>query len=714
MKTKLTSILLFSALLLASPIIAQTTIEYSDGDVNNTAYFSTSDGLLLTIESGSATQSGAIADGDGAPIIKMGAGELTLSDANTFTGETRVTGGNLKVALGGSITGTSSVIIGDSIPYAGTFEVDGENGGAFVTTEELLVGRDSHGAMRVLNGGRVSAGLTSIGVSGTGMGEIQISSQGSLLSVGSLYVGQFGTGSVRVETGGRLESRAEAGIGAVPGSEGAVTVTGTDSSWKSVGNLMVGGHGKGTLNILDGGLVKGDSQIVTDYEGNVNVSTDGTVTVSGNNSLWSVEGFFSVGGEGNGGVVNLLDGGQVSVGYGDIGTFENQKGIVKVDGAGSVFGMTAGKLGIGYEGDGTLNLSNRGSLDYSSIPSALVLGVDAIGKGTLNIGADPTLPGEPVGAGLVNAIGIEGGAGDATLNFNHTDTDYYFTNNGLAGGSAVAITGSVKVEHYAGTTTLVGTPGSHTYTGGTTIRGGTLIGDTDSLQGNIVNNAQLIFDQSSDGIYERGVISGTGDLSKTGAGTLTLLEQFTYTGATHVNEGTLVVNDSLGDTLVTVGDGATLGGRGSFGGLTTIEFGGTLSPGNSPDMITFLDGLTLSDGSALDFELGTISDKIIVSGGILTGSTSAEGITLNISDSGGFGVGTYTLIDFTGTTLSDFDLTDFIFDSKIGGYDYTLGFNGNKLELLAAIPEPATTALLAGGAILLAAVSFRRRKQQQA
>ena len=56
--------------------------------------------------------------------------------------------------------------------------------------------------------------------------------------------------------------------------------------------------------------------------------------------------------------------------------------------------------------------------------------------------------------------------------------------------------------------------GENDYTGGTEVRAGTLLGDTTSLQGNITNNALVVFDQADDGdpdnenIYT-GAISGS-------------------------------------------------------------------------------------------------------------------------------------------------------------------------------------------------------------
>ena len=74
---------------------------------------------------------------------------------------------------------------------------------------------------------------------------------------------------------------------------------------------------------------------------------------------------------------------------------------------------------------------------------------------------------------MLNAASINGRSGTATLNFNHTDTDYFFTNNGTASGTPVTISGSTSVNHIGNGTTVLS--GTHTYTGPTTISNGTLL-----------------------------------------------------------------------------------------------------------------------------------------------------------------------------------------------------------------------------------------------
>jgi outer membrane autotransporter protein len=67
--------------------------------------------------------------------------------------------------------------------------------------------------------------------------------------------------------------------------------------------------------------------------------------------------------------------------------------------------------------------------------------------------------------------------------------------------------------------------GDNSYTGGTRVDGGTLIGDTRSIRGNLDNGGHVVFDQAFDDTFEGGVsglFSTWGLMTKRGAGTLTL------------------------------------------------------------------------------------------------------------------------------------------------------------------------------------------------
>ena len=140
----------------------------------------------------------------------------------------------------------------------------------------------------------------------------------------------------------------------------------------------------------------------------------------------------------------------------------------------------------------------------------------------------------------------------------------------------------------------------------------------------------------------------SGSLTVDGAGTLVLTGASTYTGPTEVKAGTLVVNGSI-VSPVSVGSGATLGGSGSTG-TVTIEAGGTLSPGNSPGILSTKD-LSLAAGAVLKEEIGGTAsgqfDQLRV-----VGSVSLNGAKLDALSFGGFASArgnSFVIIDNDGT-----------------------------------------------------------------
>ena len=109
-----------------------------------------------------------------------------------------------------------------------------------------------------------------------------------------------------------------------------------------------------------------------------------------------------------------------------------------------------------------------------------------------------------------------------------------WTLSGLVSGSG----GLTKT----GLGTLVLT-GGNSYSGGTTVSEGILPGDANGLQGNISNSASVVFDTAGAGTYAA-VVSGTGNLVKTGPAPLSLSGDNTYTGTTTIHGGALRVEGS--------------------------------------------------------------------------------------------------------------------------------------------------------------------------
>jgi autotransporter-associated beta strand protein len=108
--------------------------------------------------------------------------------------------------------------------------------------------------------------------------------------------------------------------------------------------------------------------------------------------------------------------------------------------------------------------------------------------------------------------------------------------------ASVPITGTSGLAKVGpGTLTLTGV---NTYIGGTTISAGTLqmgdgtAGHDGSVAGSIVNNAALVYNLNGNQTYS-GLINGSGSLTKTGNGTLTLAAPGAYSGPTVISGGVL-------------------------------------------------------------------------------------------------------------------------------------------------------------------------------
>ncbi|WP_172705841.1 autotransporter-associated beta strand repeat-containing protein, partial [Variovorax paradoxus] len=155
--------------------------------------------------------------------------------------------------------------------------------------------------------------------------------------------------------------------------------------------------------------------------------------------------------------------------------------------------------------------------------------------------------------------------------------------------------------------------GTNTYTGGTTVKAGVLQGNTASLQGGIVNDAEVVFDQAKTGNHA-GTMSGSGKLRKIGAGMLTLSSANSYAGGTFVDAGTLAtdVTGALGSGAASVASGATLqfGGKAELGSLSVANSGTVRLQGNASAGSA---SLVNAAGAVLAFADDATADKATVS-----------------------------------------------------------------------------------------------------
>ncbi|WP_256591595.1 autotransporter outer membrane beta-barrel domain-containing protein, partial [Pseudomonas sp. HMWF006] len=266
-----------------------------------------------------------------------------------------------------------------------------------------------------------------------------------------------------------------------------------------------------------------------------------------------------------------------------------------------------------------------------------------------------------------------------------------------AGGSAeidVPLIGTGGIEKLDAGTLLLSA--ANTYSGGTTVSGGTLVGNTTSLQGNITNNASLVFLQNTNGRFN-GAIKGAGALAKRGAGTLLLTGDQPFTGTVAVDQGVLQVGNraaraSLGGQ-VTVANGAGLSGNGSVGSVVNhgvVASGGadgTLSvAGNLSNAADGVLALTVSSPTATPLAVGgtaTLGGGLVVNSlAPFTGNTRYSLIT-----AGGGVTGTFSAADLPQYAFLDSSLI-------YGADSVTLAVsrNGNSFADVAATGNQRATA----------------------
>lgn len=190
-----------------------------------------------------------------------------------------------------------------------------------------------------------------------------------------------------------------------------------------------------------------------------------------------------------------------------------------------------------------------------------------------------------------------------------------------------------------------------------------------SLAGDIVNNGTLVVDRSN-AFDLANVISGTGSLTKNGAGTLTLSGVNSYTGGTTVSAGILTLTgDNTGGGTTTVDAGAVLqiGTGGTSGNLAgDIANNGALVV-NRSDALNLANAIS-GAGSLMKSGAGTLT---LSGANSYTGATTVSAGTLTQGAAGGFS---------TASSRYDVD-TDGTLD--LGGFDTMLAalYNAGTINM---------------------------------
>lgn len=570
--------------------------------------------------------------GDAGTLVKSGAGQLTLSGANTYSGGTALANGTLRVennsALGTgmlSVNGASTLDFTNGINISNPAVLNAALTGKVATGAATYAGPISGAAgfTKTDAGTLVLSGTNSyLGGTSVNGGTLQVSSNANLGNAaggltfdgGTLRVTssfsmsrptllEAGGGTFNVDFGQTLtESGAISGPGGLTKiGIGKMTLSGTNTF---AGALLID---SGTLEIQGGGAVADTVAVF--------ISGPGTFEVDDAETIGSLAGTGST----------LLNASLTTGGNGATTTYS---GVIS--GAGDLTKEGAGKMTLSGANTflGSLAI-NGGTLEVQGGAAvANTVGVTVTSPGTFEVDNAETIGSlEGDGSTLLNATLTTGG-NDATTTY-----------SGVISG----VGGLTKTGH--GTMTLSGT---NTYAGGTSLLNGILsvsdeanLGDTAGgliFDGGILQVTGTTFNATprtitwgaTGGGFDIAdvnntftvsqMLSGPGGLTKLGSGTLALSGVNSYAGGTLLDGGTLRLENS-----------AALGSGGvTMVSPSIIDYVDGVTIANAVDLQTFAAGFNVDTGTAE--QAGTISgpssiDKLGAGKLILSGVNTYIGDT---------------------------------------------------------------------------------------
>ena len=627
------------------------------GTTDNLQMAITNNGNVRFDQSTYGIYSGAMS-GSGS-LEKAGTGTVELTYALDYSGSTTVNGGTLRMinsASGDGINPNANYTVnsGGTLEFnktggsnPGTINLSGD--GTFKSTGTGELVQTSAGSTVALGSGalfHVESGIYRFGANGLGswssnLSDLQIDSGATFDGAGTPTVVDSLNGAGTLKTGGGITFGADNGDGTFSGNienssygsaksltkagtgtqilNGTTTHTGTTTV--NGGTLSLGSgynhSGGGAFVVNAAGTLEGTTDnlqgaaITNDGNVRFNQSTDGTYSdaMSGTGSMEkSGTGTVTLSG------TNTYSGGTILNAGALIGTTDSLQGAITNDGTIRFDQSSNGTYSGAMSGSGSLEKSGTGTLTLSGTTTHT--GTTTVNGGTLSLGSGYNHSGG--GAFVVNAAGTLEGTTDNLQGAAITNDGNVRFNQSTDGTYSDAMSGTGSMEKSGtGTVTLSGT---NTYSGGTILSAGTLIGTTDSLQGAITNNGSIRFEQSTEGTYS-GAMTGTGSLEKSGTGTLIMTGTNSHSGATTLNAGTLrMVNSASGDGINTntasaisysIASGATLefnrtGGTSAIGKIDLSGEGTFKKTGSEELSHTSADStVALGSGALFHVESGT-------------------------------------------------------------------------------------------------------------
>ncbi len=607
----------------------------------------------------------------------------------------------------------------------GNLTLDGGTGGPAVISNALL--NNTISAPITLSSAVTagSAASTNLTLSGnlSGSGALGITGAGTVTLSGnnSSYTGAVSVGDIAGNGSNPTTQLIITNSNALAGAS-SVTVNGAGASTNhgprlTLGNsvtvsgktlLMVPNSGRTTLYVASGNTGTWAGDVVVTSSGTPGLWADGSLTVgaSSANVVSTPNAQLSLrGGNANAVINSAIDTGTAGIGKTDGGTWTINSTNNGFTGAAQIFG-------------GVLSFS---TIANSGVPSSIGAGSSILlgqNQATTNTGTLRFTGAS--GGGTDRSITISNGATGGNGVIENTVVGQTLTLSGniaaLTPASAAnltlqgagngvfsgGVTGSPILTLTKNGTGTWALSGANTYTGATTISNGNLQlgngGATGSLSTSsaITNNATFTFNRSNAIVqgtdFSGSAISGTGAVVQAGSGSTTLNAANTYTGATTISAGKIVVTNAQALGSATQGTTVSSG--------ASLELGPGLAYSIAEALI--LNGTGGSNGGALRGGTGSSSyagpitaatHATIHSGGgnlTLTGGVAKDGTTLTFT-----GGGTVTV---SGTGISGSSPnSDLIVDGTTAAIDVASTYDGptfliNNGTLNANVPNALPTA----------------------
>ncbi len=655
----------------------------------------------------------------GGGLAKNGAGKLSITGNNTFTGPVSVAEGTLSVS-GSQATSGVTVATGAVLQYkasASSWALPALS----VTDSTLSIDFGSYNAANpvpIALASLSAAGNTVVNLTGTGIpvGPVTLVTYSSNTGAGTFSMGTLPIGAAATisDTGSAIVATFTA-----PSVQQLTWSTG-DGVWQVSGGAN---WNTGTATYLEYPSGVGDS-VVFPAAASGTVSVPALVKPAATVIDTATASIFSgAGGIGGTGAVT-----KTGVGIATLNTVNSWTGGTTIS-AGALAAGVAGAIrgNVGVANNGTLGLTGgvttgagqTATITGPGVPTAgLVFSGSAVQRGAvMGITGDNTWAGDVSFSGTNTRIGVQDGASltisgnivqnvagsvlsiragntaGSNVTLSGTGNSWTGTTDIFSGGGSIRLgvtnavpTGSVL---RIGTT---GIPGSTIFDlngFSQTVAGLSIISGTASQ---ITNAGAALSTLTLDGptaqSFPGSIVDGSSTVAlvKKGAFTQTLNSGVasTYTGTTTVQEGTLEVLTTLSNTPVQI-DGGSVTGSGTLGGLVTVGAAGTLNPGTAAakGKLTATGSVTL--GGKLHFDVAAAATDSLSVAGTLT----ATGGTLEVAGTGLTELA-YVLADY-GTLTGTFATV-----TTPPGYEVVYGYGATSKQIALVKAQNGYSTWIAG------------------